>query len=452
MPNVPLPTGIQGERDIPKTRELLVNMYNSGKNQLLKTPGQTSFSTGEGACRGELRFQDHVYQVSGQKLIQINSAGTVSVIGDIAGTETCILAKNFTALVIVVKGGNGYVYTPSGGLVPYTTNYKPSVDVDSINQRFVFVPEDGSPLFYTDPLNPLVIPALNFFDAELLPDENTGCINLRNDFYVGGEESFEIFRDTGPTNAPFQRVDGAAVETGYVAGRARYKDTFVFLGRDRGGAYSFHIMGAGDAPKISTDFIDEILNLDYTEEELKACISQRFTWNKIDMVAFRLERETFLFFGSGWCYIQTGINADDVITPWDVGYVTFAFGRYITGSVSSTKIGKLADVVTEFGEKIERQIETFIDADPDTYFVIDSIFLKCITGTSTPAGVIELQISRDNLKWGPRVPRTLGETGKTEQQLVWYGGGGRFESYCGIRLRTTADVNFSLDGLMVNGE
>ena len=103
----------------------------------------------------------------------------------------------------------------------------------------------------------------------------------------------------------------------------------VFLGHDQGGSFAFHIMQSGAAPKISNDAIDELLNEEYTQDELKTCVSRRITWKHVDMVGFRLPRHTLLYFGSGWSYVQSGINADDEITPWDVKYVAFSFGKYI---------------------------------------------------------------------------------------------------------------------------
>lgn len=452
MADVPLPIGIVGDEDIPELQEALVNLFNPGNNTILKTPGQTSFSTGQGICRGAEDFQDQHYQVSGQNLIKIDVNGVETVIGAIAGTADCVLAKTFIALMIIVKGGNGYVFSPATGLVQITDpDFKSSIDVDSINQRFLFVPADGGPVFYTDVNDPDDIPGLNFFDAELLPDKNTGCINLRNDFYVGGVNSFEVFRDTGDTDIVFVRVNGAAVETGYVGGKARYKDTFVFLGKDRGGSFAFHGMGSGDAPKISNPAIDEILNNEYTQEELKLVTSQRFTFKGVDMVSFRLARHSLLFYGSGWSYIQTGINASNEIQPWDVNHLAFSYGRYITGSATSSRIGLLDNGVTEFGNKIERQIDTFVKAPRNTYFTIDNIFLGSITGTSATEGTIGLQVSLDGLTYGPQSFKPLGKQGRHGQQVAWYGGAGVFESFAGLRFRTTADVNFSVDGLLING-
>jgi hypothetical protein len=170
------------------------------------------------------------------------------------------------------------------------------------------------------------------------------------------------------------------------------------------------------------------------------------------MVAFRLARHSLLFYGTGWSYIQTGIDGAGEISPWDVNYVTFSYGEYITGSATTTRIGKLNNGLTEFGEKIERQIDTFIKSGSNSYFTLDSLFLKVITGTSLVAGTISLEISKDSLSYGPQVPRSLGKTGDYQQQVAWYGGLGIFESFCGVRLRTTADVNFSVEGVLVNGQ
>lgn len=452
MPNVPLPKGIVGDKDTPELQESLVNLYNPGNNTLLKTPGVKSLGVGNGPCRGVIDFNEQHYQVSGNQLIRVGEFGDVQTLGTIAGTEDCVLERSFSFLVIIVKGGNGYSFNDTQGVVQITSaNFTPSIDVCAINQRFVFVPADGGVIFYTD-VGTLNIADSNFFDAELLPDRNTGCININNDLYIGGVDSWEVFRDIGDIDNPFLRVDGAAVEGGYLVAKARYKNSFVFLGREREGNFGFYIMGSGVMSRISVDPIDEILNEDYTLDQLRSCTSQRFTWNKTDMVAFRLPNETFLFYGSGWSRIQTGIDSALKNQPWDVKFLAFSYGKYLTGSATTPNIGKLANITTEFDNRIERQINTFISAsEPNTYFVIDNFFLDGLTGTKLIEGTVGLSISRDNETFGPTIWRGLGHIGKSQQQLAWYGGAGAFEKFCGVRIRTTADVNFSLKGLTFNG-
>ena len=446
---VPLPTGITGDNDIPKRKEYLVNLY-STEDTLIQTPGISGLSIGDGVCRGAVTFQNEYYQVSGSNLIRISSSGIKTVIGAIAGTADVAFAQSFIALCIVVRGGAGYFYSPSTGLTQITdSDYLPSIEVDSINSRFIFVPADGGPLFYTDVNNITDIPSLNFFDAELLPDENTGVINLRNDLYVGGVDSFEIFRNQADADTPFVRVDGAAVETGYLSAKARYKDTFLFLGRDRDGSFGFFAMSSGDAPQISNPAIAELLNEEYTEEELSQCTSQRFTWKGLDMVCFRLARHSLLYFGQ-WAYIQSGIDADDTLKPWSVNHLSFAYGKYLVGNASDSKIGVLANIHTEYGEKVERQINTFIKGQRNDYFEIDSVILDVTTGTHFKEGTVGLCGSRDGLYYGEPWWQPLGAQGRTQQQVRWTGGLGVFESFLGLKIRTTANVLFAVDGLLVN--
>jgi len=209
-------------------------------------------------------------------------------------------------------------------------------------------------------------------------------------------------------------------------------------------------MGSGDAPKISNPAIDQMLNEDYTEEELKAVTSTRFTWTGVDFVAFRLNTATFLFYGSGWSYIQSGITEDDVFQPWTVNHMSFAYGKYIVGDASSSRIGKLSTSNKEYGDDIQRSIDTLIKAGRDTFYTLDSLTLDVTTGTDTE-GTVGLRISQDGRTRGPIIYRSLGEIANYQRRMVWLGGIGVFESFCGITLRTTADVNFSVDGLMVDG-
>jgi hypothetical protein len=61
------------------------------------------------------------------------------------------------------------------------------------------------PAAYSEVDNPNNIDPLNFFDAEELPDLNRVTINIANNLYIGGTESFEIYRSSGDVTAPFIR-------------------------------------------------------------------------------------------------------------------------------------------------------------------------------------------------------------------------------------------------------
>ena len=91
-----------------------------------------------------------LYQVSGQKLIQIDRDELVTELGptDITSTQETEMDDDFSNLVIVVKGDRGYFYDGAAVQEIVDPNYITSVDVANISGRSVFIPEDGGPAFF----------------------------------------------------------------------------------------------------------------------------------------------------------------------------------------------------------------------------------------------------------------------------------------------------------------
>ncbi|WP_299084926.1 packaged DNA stabilization protein [uncultured Paraglaciecola sp.] len=449
---IPLPNGIVGLDDFPELKESLVNLFRV-ESGLLKAPGITGFSTGNGACRGAVTFQDEAYMVSVGSFAKIASDGTFSNLsgGTVSGTANCRFAQDYSVLVIQVAGGNAYVYDGTNFGQITDGDYVSSNEVVAINGRFVFVPTDGGPCFYTD-VNGMTyaarascIPATNFFDAELLPDKNIGAIVVKNDLYILGQETTELFRDTGDTVATFRRVDQGAVHTGYIAGKAHYRGTFAFLGRDREGMPDFFIMQPGRAEPISNPAIKEILS-GYTEAQLSAVTSMRYEWKDKEVIEWRLSDITLAYCAGNWIYRRSGVNDN-----YRANHMTRAYDTYIVGDATTTQIGKLADVNTEYTAPVERVIETFVRGEKGSHFVADSIELDCLTGTGVTEGTISLQVSRDSQEFHQPVWRSLGRHGNRDQRVIWQGGIGQFESHMGLRLRTTSDVNFNTKAIHFTG-
>lgn len=457
MPEVPLPTGFQGLEQLARTKERLTNLFNTGKNQIIRTPGVQNFSTGIGSTRGMEFYRDLIYVVSDDRLITVDEDGlvdnTIGEIQDITKDVAFTVGNKF--LTIVVKGGKGYFFETGGALTEITDpNYQISIDADIINGINIYVPEDGSPLFYSDVNRPDIINATSFLDAELLPDKNTGVMVLNNDVYAMGEDIIEVFRATGQSSPAFLRVDGAAIQVGYVGGKVLYKDRFAFLGRTRGQDYGFHIIGQGNAPKISNPAVDELLNTQYTPRELEAVIGDRFTWKGYEIIKFRLARHTLYYVGGNWGFIQTGITGITEDATWNPNYIRFAYGKFIIGDAVNTNIGTLEDINTEYGEDIQKEIITFVRGGRNNWFSVDFLELDCLAGQATPEGTIGLAVSNNAFyeKFGVEYYRPLGKLGDYGQRVVWNlpGGLGQYESYMGIRLVTTAAVDFATDGLNVS--
>lgn len=65
---------------------------------------------------------------------------------------------------------------------------------------------------------------------------------------------------------------------------------------------------------------------------------------------------------------------------------------------------------------------------------------------------VSLAVSRDGVRFGPDIPRSLGQYGQYAERIQWAdpGGLGRFESFAALRVRTTAPIEFAPDALIVD--
>jgi len=458
MPRIELPKGLTAITDFPRLRERVINMINTGENRLIPRPGIESKIVGEGVCRGQRNFAQQLYQVSGQKLIRIDEDGTIFNISDdqaidITGTSNTEWAVGFTFMVFTEKGtGRTYAWDNSTLVEISGGGYVPAVDVEYIDGRWVWIPKDGGPAFYSDTLDPTTI--AGFFDAETQPDLNTGVINLRNRLYIMGSDTIEPFR-TLPTSPFFQRIEGASIWTGYVGGKCFWQETFAFLGKDKDQNFGFFIMGSGAAQRISDPAIDEILNQDYTVEELQSCLGQRIQWLGEDMAVFKLPRNTFVWNGVGWPEFQSvaTVKEEQQINQehksWRANYMTHAYGKYYVGDGQTADIGMLSQIDTDYGEDIDRGYDTFIRADRGTYFTVKSLEQDGLAGQTSPQQTIGLAMSDDGKTYGDFFFVEMGEIGEYLERVFWElpGGLGDYESFAGVRIRTTAPVEIATEGL-----
>ena len=449
MATIPLPKGITGISDLPKSKEHYINLMLS-EGGPIRTPGIESLGNGLGACRGAVEWlvDGECYQVSGSYLIRVSSSGTVTSLGVISGSADVVFSQGQANLVIIVKGGDGYYYSSSAGLQQIADpDYLPSVDVDFIDGRHVFIPADGSPAIYSEIDQAGSIEPLAFFDAEELPDKNKAVINVQNQLYIGGEGSFEIFRTNIDPDIVYTRREGARVDVGYAGGKVRFANTFAFLGRMRGEGYRFYLMGSGSATGISNEAIDEILNEEYAAAELEQCDSCRFEYKGIETVVFNLARHSFGFSGGNWFYLDSFV--DNQPSVWRGKGIAHVNGKYIIGDRFGSNIGVLKSTQTEYSADTEFELQTFIRSDREANFNLGKIELDCLVGQKLTEQTVGLSISRDGLTWTPFYYVGLGKTGEYKRVVRWQpaGGIGSFESYCGIRIRSTGDIKFGLESV-----
>lgn len=446
LAEVALPLGFDGSVKLPKTHTTLVNCWNSD-GKIIVRPGMNELNTTGLVARGQFVWNDNLYQVVSTSLIKITdvTTGAYSTIGTIAGTEDIDSAVGFNHIVIISKGGNGYTLDSSDTLTQITDpDFLPSDSVNHINGRFMYIPTDGSPAFFSNVGDGATIETLSFFDAEELPDKNKVGINLNNVEYIGGTDSFELFRDQGASPVPYVRLS-ARVSYGYIGGILEYSNTFLFIGREKDQDVGIFAMDQGTAIKISNERVDDIL-ITYTPSQLASARTSRFKWNGYDIGTFVFPNHAFGYIQGTWFELTTQIGNES--KPWEANFITHYQGKYYIAH--KDKIGVLEDIPTDYGNTFEKAIQGGFEEDVN--FTVNGLGLSISQGYNAAVGSVFLSLSDDGVLFGPKFSRKTGAIGNYADQLEWdYPGGlGYYYMFMGYRISSTENINFSASKLRID--
>lgn len=444
---IEFPLGLEGTTGLPQSRRALKNCFNA-LGPIIQRPGITSLGTTGRVARGSFEWNGGFYGVASTDLLKFTVSdgvltGAFTVVGTIAGTAPIDTAVGFNDAVIIVKGGNGYTLSKADVITQIVdVDFVSSDSVAHINGRFVYIPTDGSPAFFSDVGAGGTIQGTSFFDAEELPDNNKVCINFRNILWIGGTDSFEPFRDFGGVT-PFQRLNGR-IDNGYIGGLLEYNNTFLFIGREKDQDVGIYSITQGIAPKISNEYIDTILST-YTETELSEAIPGRIKWRGFDIATFTLGRDAFGFLGGNWFELDVLIAGDNV--PWKAGYINEFNLKYY--SFDSDNIGLFEAVNKEYGNSFQRLIDLGFEGEDE--FSVQKLDYRLSQGFNTADGSVSLQMSKDNVLYPQPFHRNTGDVGEYVNRLEWnYPGGlGNYDGFMGARISTAEDIDFSASKLFM---
>ena len=377
--DVELPSSSLGSEELPKTRETLQNCFNAG-GVILPRPGITQITTNGRAARGSFVYNGFLYVVASTDLLKVTNieTGAFSVVDTIEGNGPIDVAIGFNHAVIISREnlGKGYTLT-TGDVVTEITDpdFAASNSVSHVNGRFVYIPYDGSPAFFSDVGAGQTIQSTSFFDAEELPDENKVCFNYRNILYIGGTDSFELFRDLGGDPVPYARLN-SRIQYGYLGGILEYTDTFLFIGNEKDEASGIYAITQGTAQKISNARIDLILS-EYTDSQLELCISGRVKWRGYDMAIFTLANHSFAYLAGQWVILTSGLTNE--LFPG--GYITQYQGKHY--AVYGDKIGRFDKTNTDYGDPFQRLIEKAFYHPENLAFSVGYVELGISQGYNT---------------------------------------------------------------------
>ncbi len=187
---------------------------------LIGTPGLRLWaSLVGGPIRGFCRFSANLMiVVAGSNVYTVSNTGASTLIGVVSTTNALVgMASNGT-LVMCVCGLAGYTIDPIAGTVTQISNIAfTGADVVYFEDGYFVFNKPGTGRFQITQLYSTNIDSLDFATAEGAPDNLVTLVVDHREVWLFGETSTEVFYNSGNVDFPFERIQGAFIETGCAA-------------------------------------------------------------------------------------------------------------------------------------------------------------------------------------------------------------------------------------------
>lgn len=242
---IPFIGGQSKRRSVNQSAQQTVNLYleidkaeKDTSAALYMVPGKRMFaSVGDGPIRGMIAWGDSVIVVSDDEVYRLDYAGTSTLIGTITSSGSMVsMAAGSSAVVIV---DNGPAWSTDGATVSAISspNYLGSKTVAYQDGYFIFHQPNTRTFFITNGLDSLAIDGLDFAQSESGFDPIVSVISDHQELWLLCQSRAEIWYNSGASDFPFARRDGAMLEAGCIAPMSVVKidNSIMWLGRTRDG-------------------------------------------------------------------------------------------------------------------------------------------------------------------------------------------------------------------------
>jgi hypothetical protein len=336
---------------------------------------------------------------------------------------------------VIVDGPNGYLYTiKSKTFAPITDpNFLGSNTVAFIDGWWIFnVP--GTQQFYTN-AQPYAITfnASYFANKDAASDQLIGVFESKEELWLIGERTTEIWYDAGGQYFPFQRLVGTMLQVGCkaVGSIARFGDGIIWFGRsDRG--ENIVVMTEGFQSRVVTTpaVSDAIAKYNVTADAIGYTYQE--DGHEFYVLTFPTADATWVFDSS--VPMEMGWHQRLSYDPYAKAYhrhrsncfMNFA-GMRIVGDYQNGSLYQLTrNAYWDAGWPIlaKRRSPYVWDKGPRGRIFVSSLQIEFAPGQGSSTGlganpIANLRISRDGTTFGQQWPAPMGAIGNYRNRTMW---------------------------------
>jgi hypothetical protein len=390
--------------------------------------GLVANGTGPGIDRGGVNWQGRLYRVMGTKLVEIDSAGIVTVLGDVGGPITEYVTFDYSFDLLAIASG-GRLYYWNGTTLVQVTDPDLGLVLDVVWVDGYFMTTDGEFLIVTELNNPTQVNPLKYGASEIDPDPVVALLKLRNEVYALNRNTIEVFDNVGGEFFPFQRIEGAQIQKGVIGtfGCCVFVENIAFLGSGRNEAPGIYLGANATANKISTQEIDNLL-LEYTEIELaKVKLEARNDKNHQHLYV-HLPNKTIVFDASATSVLGTPVWF--TLTSTIVGFeqyrarnIVWAYDKWNIGDPQTNNIGYFVqNIGSHWGEQVRWEFGTLIVYNEGKGALMQQLELVSLTGNIAlgKSPKISTSYTVDGKSYSQEKFISVGMIGNTTKRIAWF--------------------------------
>ena len=407
---------------------LLTNCYAEALGPEGKAPiaiyashGLKSFtSVTQTITRGLLTLDNVLLAVIGTQLYEVQTDGSTTAVGGIGDTGKVSMSRNSKAntpqVVISTQGGLRFLYE-DGELTSISDSDLPPPNSNTYLDGYTMYGINDGRIFYSEINDAANISSLNFFEAEASPDKLKGIIAVSRQLFAVGEDTIEVFQNTGAANNPFTRLRGAPIAKGCLATGTikEFAQTFAWVGDD-GRVY---VMSGYTPQVISNHYIERLIDEEATPDNLTADV-YRMRGHEFYILSgtnFTVAYDA----GAGW-HDKTSSG----LTRWRGQCITKYGEKWICGDQSNGNLYEIdPDTYNENGEDMTMRIRSPIQHNTPNRLQYNSLYLDFVTGVGLNTTDVHnsdpkvmLRYSDDGAKsWSNERTRSLGEIGEYKTRV-----------------------------------
>jgi len=364
----------------------------------------------------------------GSKLVEISSAGVVTVLGDVGNVSDQLVTFDYSFDLLAIASDQNLFYW-SGTTLTQVTDPDLGVVLDVVWVDGYFMTTDGEFLVVTELSNPLSVNPLKYGSSEVDPDPVVALLKLRNEVYALNRNTVEVFDNTGGELFPFERIDGAQLQKGVVGTQACcvFIERIAFLGSGRNEAPGIYVGASATTQKVSTQEIDNIL-LQYTEAQLALVKLEARNDKSHQHLYVHLPDQTLVYDAAASEALQTPVWFILVSTlvglaQYKARNMVYAYDKWLVGDPQSSSIGYLVqDTGHHWGQQVRWEFGTLIAYNESNGAIFNELELVSLTGSiaigKNPQ--ISTSYSLDGKTYSQEKFISVGTIGNTKKRLTWF--------------------------------